>query len=199
MTPKYFAYIDGEQQGPFDVQELINIGLRPSTYVWCKGMDDWHRADEVDEIRSLFKRHLEEKRDTQVEEPVKQPNLQQSPFGPNPQNPPEEEPQEKPIRFGRIPASVEPEPDYDLPPQVSMTLAVISLVLCFPPTGIAAVIYAYKTQKYWQQALAEQDRETSLELKKRAHDCARQAKMWLGITVCLGIIFFTLIFSIRPS
>ncbi|MDE6143194.1 MAG: DUF4339 domain-containing protein, partial [Muribaculaceae bacterium] len=34
---KYFAIIDGEQKGPFELEELADAGVRPSTYVWCKG------------------------------------------------------------------------------------------------------------------------------------------------------------------
>ena len=33
-------------------------GVRPDTYVWCKGMDDWMPADEVPDICRYFRQRL---------------------------------------------------------------------------------------------------------------------------------------------
>lgn len=190
---KYFAFIDGNQQGPFDLYDLKSAGVRPSTYVWAKGMDDWKRADEVEEIRDLFRRHLEDIKENPKKEIIE--TVEQEVVGrePQQQNPPQ-------FRFGRIPASVEPEPDINIPPQVSMTLAVLSLILCFPLTGIAAVIFTYKAQKTWERALnPETPAEESEQLKRQSHEYERQSKMWLGLSVAFGIIFWTLIFSIPKT
>ena len=190
MGPKYFAFIDGNQQGPFDLYDLKSAGVRPSTYVWCKGMDDWKRADEVEEIRNLFRRHLEDIKETPKEEKI---------MTVQPEEVVRKKPEEQPpvIRFGKIPASVEPEIDIDRPPQVSMTLSVLSLILCFIPTGIVSVIFTMKAQKAWSRANEENlTKEESDFFKRQAHEFGRQAKMWLGLTVAFGIIFWTLIFSI---
>lgn len=192
MAPKYFAFIDGNQQGPFDLYDLKSAGVRPSTYVWCKGMDDWKRADEVEEIRNLFRRHLEDQKEQSVINPPADASTKEE----NPVPQPEEKPEQ--IRFGRIPASVEPEVDINNPPQVSMTLAVLSLILCFPPSGIAAVVFAWKAQKTWEEANRnEKTKEDMDTLKRQSHEYARLAKMWLGLTVAFGIIFWTLIFSVK--
>ncbi len=42
---RYFAMIDGERRGPFGLDELADAGVRPDTYVWCKGMSDWEKAE----------------------------------------------------------------------------------------------------------------------------------------------------------
>ena len=192
MAPKYFAFIDGNQQGPFDLYDLKSAAVRPSTYVWCKGMDDWKRADEVEEIRNLFRRHLEDQKEQSVINPPADAPIKEE----NPVPQPEEKPEQ--IRFGRIPASVEPEVDINNPPQVSMTLAVLSLILCFPPSGIAAVVFAWKAQKTWEEANRnEKTKEDMDTLKRQSHEYARLAKMWLGLTVAFGIIFWTLIFSVK--
>lgn len=44
---RYFAMIDGERRGPFELSQLADAGVRPGTYVWCKGMDDWEKAEDV--------------------------------------------------------------------------------------------------------------------------------------------------------
>lgn len=191
---KYFAFIDGTQQGPFDLLDLKSAGVRPSTYVWCKGMDDWTRADEVEEIRNLFRRHLEDIKDAPKETTVRPVETKATPEQNHEQQVPPV------VRFGRIPASEEPAFDLDTPPQVSMTLAVLSLILCFIPTGIAAVIFTRKSQKTWIEAQnSSLSSEESANLKKQAHEYERQAKMWLGLTVAFGIIFWTLIFSVQRS
>lgn len=191
MPPKYYAFIDGEQKGPFSLDRLIDIGVRPSTYVWSKDMEDWQRADSVEEIRNLFRHHLENKREntlTQV-----QPATPSEATTGKPENVVTQQ------RMGFPLPETEENIDLDSPPQVSLTLAVLSLLLCFPPTGIAAVIYAYKAQKTWDEATKWRDntKDASEGLRRKAHEYERLSKMWLGLTVAFGIIFWTLLFSVR--
>lgn len=188
---KYFAFIDGEQRGPFPLEDLVKEGVRPSTYVWCKDMDDWHRADEVPEVCRLFRQHLAEKMHPTA--PVLPPNST-APVGPA-ENADTQQQQPQPLRFP-IRESELPEADYNNPPQVSMTLAVLSLILCFIPTGIVAVIFTYKARKTWEEALNAGEGADKENLKRQSHEYERLAKMWLGLTVAFGIIFWTLIFSI---
>ena len=79
-----------------------------------------------------------------------------------------------------------------------MTLAILSMFLCFLPAGVAATVFTYKSQKAWNQAMeARQRGEDPSDLQSRAHEFARLSKMWLGLTVALGVIFWTLIFSVK--
>lgn len=55
---KYFAMIGGRQYGPMELDEMVREGVRPDTYVWCKGMDDWTTADEVPDICRYFRQRL---------------------------------------------------------------------------------------------------------------------------------------------
>lgn len=49
MSRYYIA--DGMvQRGPFDMQDLPGQGLRADTLVWKEGMEQWRRADEVEEL-----------------------------------------------------------------------------------------------------------------------------------------------------
>lgn len=77
----------------------------------------------------------------------------------------------------------------------------ISLLLtffCFPFTGLVAVYYSWRSRKSWEEArrslmkgssdlYSDKERE---KLRAEAHDYARQAKMWAGITFFLGIIVY---------
>lgn len=55
---KIFAMIDGQQVGPLELDEIVEAGVRPDTYVWCKGMADWQRAAEVPDICRYFRLRL---------------------------------------------------------------------------------------------------------------------------------------------
>lgn len=188
MPPKYFVFLDGEQKGPFSLDQLARLGVKPSTYVWCKGMADWQRADSVEEIRNSFKNRIAPPQEITVPQPAA--------TGPIPQR---EEKKETPppARFGFPIRENEPEPDINRPPQVSMALAVLSLIFCFPPGGIAAVIFAYKANKSWENSFKAQSKEEMENLRRQSHEFERLAKMWLGLTVAFGIIFWTLIFSVK--
>jgi hypothetical protein len=56
--PTYFAAIDGQQAGPFDVAALkarVQSGsLKRDTLVWCEGMAEWSPAGTVDAVARLF-------------------------------------------------------------------------------------------------------------------------------------------------
>lgn len=55
---KYFAMIGERQYGPMELEDLVAEGVRPDTYVWCKGMADWMQASEVPDICRYFRQRL---------------------------------------------------------------------------------------------------------------------------------------------
>lgn len=55
---KYFVMSGDRQIGPISLEELPDNGVRPDTYVWCKGMPDWVPASEVADICRYFRLRL---------------------------------------------------------------------------------------------------------------------------------------------
>ncbi len=55
---KIYAMIDGQQVGPMPLDDIVAAGVRPDTYVWCKGMADWQKASEVPDICRYFRLRL---------------------------------------------------------------------------------------------------------------------------------------------
>lgn len=51
---KYYIANNGQQIGPFDVQDLLANGLNQSSLVWCEGMANWLPATQVPEVAQLF-------------------------------------------------------------------------------------------------------------------------------------------------
>ena len=51
---QYYLSLNGQQLGPFEVNQLPANGLTPDAYVWTEGMANWMHASEVPELASLF-------------------------------------------------------------------------------------------------------------------------------------------------
>ncbi len=53
---KVYYYVDKNRtrQGPILVNDLVMFDVGPKTLVWCKGMDKWKHAEEVEELAFLF-------------------------------------------------------------------------------------------------------------------------------------------------
>ena len=47
---RYYVADGMVQRGPFEMADLPGQGLRGETLVWTQGMQDWRRADEVEEL-----------------------------------------------------------------------------------------------------------------------------------------------------
>ena len=69
---RYFVMKDGEQCGPYRVEELEAAGVTPETYVWCKGMADWQQAGEVADICRYFRNLLHDRMHPTAMQPAPQ-------------------------------------------------------------------------------------------------------------------------------
>lgn len=54
---KEFYYLDEkEQKGPFSIDQLKTVGLKPDTLVWADGFENWKPVKEVEEFKGLLKK-----------------------------------------------------------------------------------------------------------------------------------------------
>lgn len=177
MSKKYFARIDGEQRGPYTLDQLADAGVTPDTYVWCKGMPDWQKARHDAEICRAFRQRLFDRmhpgegiQTAEPEQDASESNLESVP-----------------PRFRRyverdgseVGEPHNTEPDINVQPRSLITEAILAALLCSLLLGIPAIYYSYQAQKAWR------DGE-----KERSHDLTRRAKMWIGITFFVGIIAY---------
>lgn len=198
---RYFAMIEGERRGPFSLEELHSAGVRPDTYVWCKGMDDWEKAEDVADICRFYRQrifNLMHPDSTSKEEPSeKTDNKSSDPYD------------SFPIRFrhfvqkaGADPTiNGEEEPDPAHRPTSLVPLAIVLMLMCNTITGIVALFYAIKSRKAWNEAhRGTQDHNKELysdserqALSRQAHEYARLARMWCGITFFTGFFMAAII------
>lgn len=181
--------IDGRQCGPFELSQLADAGVRPDTYVWCKDMSDWEKARDVAEICRFFRCRLAgvNMPDLNNSQPTDQPNGLKH------------DSDNIPFRFRRIIADSDitpapahdTQPDTSQPPKTLLPLAILFTLLCFPLTGFVAIYYSVMASRLWAEG--QKDRTDAKEYREMAHDYARQAKMWTGITFFLGLILIAFV------
>lgn len=53
MMEKYYLYINDEQQGPFNIEELKNKKINRNTKVWFEGLEDWKNAEDIEELKAI--------------------------------------------------------------------------------------------------------------------------------------------------
>lgn len=51
---QYYFSLNGEQQGPFSLSELNDKGIRPETFIWFDGLDNWTKAIEIEELSQII-------------------------------------------------------------------------------------------------------------------------------------------------
>lgn len=188
----YFAMIDGERKGPFTLAQLNDAGVHPDTYVWAKGMDDWRKAEDVADICRHFRQHLFDKMHPSAAVPVETADnrnneLPQPDYG-----------------FGfryhyQFPMPEDNPAEIQNPPMPTLLMAVMVMLFCFPPTGIMAIYYSVHSRNLWNKAqeIAEGKVKGDAEtFRRNAHDASRKAKMWVGITFFLGLIFYSFVVSL---
>ena len=53
-TTTYHIAVDGQQMGPYTLDELWGVDFAPDSLVWRPGMADWQRADAVADLRVIL-------------------------------------------------------------------------------------------------------------------------------------------------
>ena len=54
---KFYIMVNGEQQGPFTAQEIINKGFSNDSFIFNKGLGDWKKISEVAIFSSFDKKN----------------------------------------------------------------------------------------------------------------------------------------------
>lgn len=192
---KYFAIIDDEQKGPFELSQLAEAGVRPDTYVWCKGMSDWQQAKDVADICRMFRIRIHDLMHpgSGGDSHTPDSNIKETTEPDKADTPPQwtDEKGRTPSRFDRylsdsdeprLPSleEIEEREAGNTPPTSSLLLpAILVTILCFPPTGVVAICQSIKARKCRREADSDGEREH-----------ARSAKMWTGISLFLGLILY---------
>lgn len=189
--------INGERQGPFTLDQLHSAGVTPDTYVWCKGMADWEKAEDVAEICRFYRQRIFNLMHPSAGSPESAPSAGE-----------EEDPySEFPLSFrhyvreaGADPTIREEKPDIARQPTSLIPISLVLMILCCPLTGCVAFYYALRSRQAWKDAHRSSEGHKELytdaerqALSRKAHEYARLARMWCGITFFFGFFLAALI------
>lgn len=201
MPKKYFAMIDGEQRGPYTLEQLPGSGVTPETYVWCKGMADWQQAADVADICRYYRNRLFDMAHPQSPsrdiEDVARDTISGDLAGGS---------QDQFMGWRTNFPMPEDDTDINERPQSMVPYAVFATFLCCPVTGLVAVYFAMMAQRYWREATRDEEKGGGIKnmldekdrrhLKRMAHDYTRQGKMWVGITFFMGFLMYAFVFQL---
>lgn len=51
---EFYVIVNGNQEGPFTIEQLAEMNITPETEVWAEGMDDWQQAGDVPALTRLL-------------------------------------------------------------------------------------------------------------------------------------------------
>lgn len=120
MNTHFFYTKDGENFGPFSIEQLKKEGITPETLVWHAQLTDWTVASEVEELNELFKRA--DSNSNTVPPPPKSSGEQYK----NNQTPP---------------------PHHNMyPPNNYLVGAILVTVFCCMPFGIVSIVHASRVE-----------------------------------------------------
>lgn len=167
--------IGGERRGPADIEQLAEMGLLPTDYVWCKGMADWTRALEVADICRFYRRRLHDRLHPTLPAPQA--------AGPSPE-------EERPANYYEVRRQItthyatHPEEDDSsaIPPSHCPLWLILVAILCFFPLGFVALA----ANRMVTRALANHDLDG-------ARNAARRARFAAGMAVCVGVMVWATI------
>ncbi len=54
INMEYYIIVNNAKQGPFSLEELAQKNVTAQTLVWRKGLDDWMKAEELEELNDLL-------------------------------------------------------------------------------------------------------------------------------------------------
>lgn len=51
---QYFIFLNKEKQGPYTFSELEKLNINSNSLIWTKGMDDWTKASNIEELNIIL-------------------------------------------------------------------------------------------------------------------------------------------------
>ena len=172
MNRYFYIDTDGKQKGTYTAIELKQENVKRDTLVWTQGMEQWKRAEEVDELRYLFSGIY------QAAQPV-QPQVAQ--------------PAQAFYAPGANPQIQQPMPKTWLVESILATI--LPFILCssiLSLLGIIGIVYAAQVESFYNRG----DYLASMEASRSAGKWTRIA-MWIAIGwIVLLIIGVIILFSV---
>ncbi len=164
----YFIIQNGQQLGPFTIDELRLQPIDASTPVWAPGFSGWTTAGKVDELQEILNGSFA---NGGIGMPP--PYTQQAYGGQQTYQQPNYNTQQGYGNRSNM-------------PHTWLAESIIATILCCVPFGIVGIVYATKVSSLYQQGRYEE-----------AERASRNAKTWTLVSVGVGLIVNIIILTGR--
>lgn len=192
---KIWIYVDGRQQGPFELEELLDKPVTESTKVWFEGLPKWYPAGYLDELRPLFDGSLARKlNDDKNEESASAAEGHVPDSIAEKEASPEDNILQAEEHAGtedngatavRQPAFSEAQPAQSIPdepcPPTYLGWTIFLTICCCSPLSVASLVTAILTSSYYNSG----------NLRK-ARNCSEITAWLIMISLALGFFSFFL-------
>lgn len=168
MMKKYYYLNSAQQQmGPIYAEDFVRLGLDGNTFVWCEGMPNWTKANQVPELLSYISNST-----SSTFGPATPPNFNGgapagNPYGNN----------------GSSYKGMNNTPPPSPCPDNYLVWSILTTLLCCWPLGVVAIVKAAKVEKLWSQGFYAE-----------AEGMSRDAKKWCVISAVASVVFWILYF-----
>lgn len=78
---KFFVILNNQQEGPYTIAQLAEMGISSETLVWKEGMKDWQPAWTISELRYILNEKTNEYRNASSTGMQQECNSANTPFG----------------------------------------------------------------------------------------------------------------------
>lgn len=168
---QYWINFNGKQEGPMTIEQMAQMGVDDTAYVWHSGLPDWVKITRVPELNDMLAAQGAESQ-PQESEPQETIATQQEVAAQEEQQAPEMPPVMPQQSGSAIPPQLSqqqvapaaakqiPEKAPECPP-TNMAWAIITTLLCCTPAGIVGIVFAYLTKKHYRNGDYERARKMS--------------------------------------
>ncbi len=183
---QYWINFKGNQQGPMSIDQLAQLGLDESAYVWHSGLPDWVKITSVPELSMLLsgnaqptEQHPEAASEEVPELPEQEPETtgEDVPSLDNVVAEPAHPQQVAPVQYQQYQQQGVPLEEAPKCPPTNLVWSIIATVLCCSIPGIVGIVFAFLTKKYY--------REGNLDKAQRMSDYGAWAVI---LSIMLGLI-----------
>ncbi len=184
----YFIAVNGQQTGPFTLEDLAAQRVTAQTLVWREGMAAWAPAGTLPELASI----LVSSEATQYQQPQQPYQQPQQPYQ-QPQQPYQQpqQPYQQPQQAFQQPPYTNPARSQMPMPETHMVFAVLVTLFCCLPFGIAGIVNASAVSSAYAMG--------NYQEAVRKSESAKKWSMWGLIGGAIVIILYFIFLGIAAA
>ena len=174
----YWIIVNGQQKGPFTIEQLRWQKITPQTDVWGDGMPNWTKASQVPELQSLFTAG------------AAQPSQQAA--APQQQQTQQQYQQQQTQQQYQQPQQQSQQQISAYPPNSHVAESILVMLFCCMPFGIVALVHATMVRMCY-------DRGDYTAAMQHSQTASKWLKIGFFIGLAVIVLYAILVFVVGVS